>query len=64
MRKGCRSIKSRAILGIALILSRGRIPSPQENSSTISGLIEYFLPLYIFFSGAKLLCTETKCDST
>jgi hypothetical protein len=49
MRTGCQSIKSRAILGIALVLSRGRIPSPRGNLSTLSGLIEYFLPLYIFF---------------
>jgi hypothetical protein len=49
MRKGCRSIKSRAILGIALILSRNRIPSPRENSSTLSDLIEYFLRLHILF---------------
>jgi hypothetical protein len=30
MRKGCRSIKSRAILGIALVLSRDRFPSPRK----------------------------------
>jgi hypothetical protein len=57
MRKGCRSIKSRAILGSALVLSRGRIPSPQENSGSLAGVIEELAnrpkgkPRYAFFNG-------------
>jgi hypothetical protein len=55
MRKGCRSIK--AILGSALVLSRGRIPSPQENSGSLAGVIEEVAnrpkrkPRYAFFNG-------------